>query len=305
MEQVVPAPDLPAVLTHHTPNQVWDAAAATIRRINPSYDFSGLRTAFDDTLRLFNGEYPGYATIKTPYHDLQHTLDVFLCTVRLMHGVSLGGDHFVDDEITLLGISALMHDIGYAQRMEEASGTGAQYTQSHIARGIEFAHRYLAEHGFPAAWGRHLSCIISSTSPELKFSQIDFPDRKVRLLGQILGSADLVGQMADRIYLEKLLLLFLEFQEAQIGNYSSMYDLLCRTRDFYEYTLVKLNGDFGGIYTRLEDHFRDSLGVEKNYYVESIAKNLDYLSQVIALDEGGYQAKLRRNGVVEKVKTLH
>lgn len=33
------------------------------------------------------------------------------------------------------------------------------------------------------------------------------------MLGEILGTADLTGQMADRTYLEKLLLLFLEFED--------------------------------------------------------------------------------------------
>lgn len=305
MEKADHTPELQSLFAYSTPQQAWDNAATIIRRINPAYDFSRLYMVFSDVALLFNGSYPGYDTIKTPYHDLQHTLDVFLCTARLMHGVHLGGDELDDDAITLLCIAALLHDIGYAQRQSEASGTGAQFTQTHIERGIEFARHYFAEHGLPETWPKMLASIIYCTSLELQFSKIDFPDSSTRLLGQILGSADLVGQMADRTYLEKLLFLYLEFEEAKIGNYRSMYDLLCRTRDFYEYTLVKLNEDFGGIYTRLALHFKDCLGVEKNYYVESISKNLAYLSQVISLDEDSYQGMLRRNGIVEMVKTIH
>ncbi|MBI1424356.1 MAG: HD domain-containing protein [Gammaproteobacteria bacterium] len=304
MDNTTTAPQLPDLFSSCTPDQAWNTATEIIQRISPSYDFSSVRRVFDDTVRLFEGTYPGYCTILTPYHDLQHTLDVFLCAVRLMHGVHLAGERIDDTSITLLCIGALLHDIGYAQREGEASGTGAQYTRSHIERGIEFIRHYLTENGFPAAWPEQLAGIVRSTSFERLFPMIDFPDQRTRLIGQILGSADLVGQMADRTYLEKLLLLYLEFQEAQFGNYQSMYDLLARTREFHEYTMVKLNEDFGGLYTRLTNHFMDYMGIEKNFYLESIDKNLAYLSQVVALDEENYLSMLKRDSVLQKVRNL-
>src|SRR5574340_1595212 len=66
------------------PDEVWPKAVGIIGRINPAYDFRIARTAFDDVVRLFRGEYPGYCPIRTLYHDLNHTLDVFLCAVRLI-----------------------------------------------------------------------------------------------------------------------------------------------------------------------------------------------------------------------------
>lgn len=296
---------IPPELFDRSPAQIWDISVSIIRRISPSYDFSVLRTAFDDTVSMFQGHYPGYSAIKTLYHDLQHTLDVYLCAIRLLHGVHLSGAAFDDASITQLGIAALMHDIGYAQRAEEAYGTGAQFTQSHVARGIEFIGHYLSLHNLPATWLVPLSPIMRCTSFDVPINTLQFPDQRSRQIGQILGSADLVAQMADRAYLEKLLLLYLEFKEAHFGNYQSMYDLLHKTRAFYEYTLKKLNSDFDGIYTRLADHFRDFHGLEKNYYIESINKNLDYLSRVIALDEKNYHSLLKRNGVVESLSSFH
>jgi len=78
--------------------------------------------------------YPGYIPIQTPYHDLRHTLDVFICAVRLLHGVHLSGTPLDDEEITLVMIAALLHDIGYAQKVDEANGSGAQFTQVHVKR---------------------------------------------------------------------------------------------------------------------------------------------------------------------------
>ena len=40
-------------------------------------------------------------------------------------------------------------------------------------------------------------------------------------MGKVLGTADLVAQMADKNYQEKLPLLFLEFQEAGMEEFES------------------------------------------------------------------------------------
>ena len=286
------------------PQQTWEITAEIIRLINPAYDFSVLQRTFDDVMCLFDGEYPGYSAIQTLYHDRSHTLEVYVCAVRLMHGVHISMQHMDDETITLFCIAALMHDIGYAQRIEEAEGTGAQYTGIHIERGIEFIRQYLAENDLPQSWNETFSCVLRTTSPERIIDTISFPDQRSRLLGQMLGTADLVAQMADRIYLEKVLLLFLEFKEANFGNYSSMFDLLCKTHGFHEYTMVKLREDFGGIYVRLADHFKKVMGVYRNYYMEAIDKNLEYLSKVIASGEDNYQAMLRRHGITEKANRL-
>jgi len=121
------------------------------------------------------------------------------------------------------------------------------------------------------------------------------------MLAQIVGSADIVGQMADRTYLEKLLFLYLEFKEAQFGNYASMLDLLRQTKSFYDQTKEeKLEGTFDGVYKKLTFHFKDYVGMESNYYVECIEKNIAYLSKVITLNEVEFLTMLKRGGIVDK-----
>ncbi|MGC2165001.1 MAG: HD domain-containing protein [Gallionella sp.] len=197
---------------------VWLKASSTVQLISPSYDFAIVKTTFEDVIRLFTGVYPGYCPIKTLYHNRHHTMDVFLCAVRLMHGVHISGTRLSDRELTLIMLGALMHDIGYAQRVGEATGTGAQFTLTHVGRGIKFMQRYNAQQGFPGDLAEPLKFIIRCTDPAESIPKIQFPDERTRLLGQIVGSADLTGQMADRTYLEKLLFLYLEFEEAQFGN---------------------------------------------------------------------------------------
>lgn len=297
----LPTPaEIHSLFANSNPNEVWAKAAVIVRRINPAYDFLFAKTAFDDVVRLFRGEYPGYGPIKTLYHDLPHTLDVFLCAVRLMHGLHISGTRLADNEMTIVMVATLMHDIGYMQRQGEETGTGAQFTQSHVSRGIEFMRRYAVEQKFPPDLATHLEHMIQATNYPQSFSGIDFLDEHNRLLGQIVATADLTGQMADRNYLEKLLLLYHEFKEAQIGSYRNIHDILYNTQKFYESTRQKLDGELGGIYTMLASHFKDWFGVENNYYMESVEKNIAYLSKIISLDEEKHLSMLKRGGIVEK-----
>jgi hypothetical protein len=304
MKNIPTSAEINSLFANSDPGTVWTKATSILGRINPSYDTSLIKTVFDDIMRLFRGEFPGYSSIKTLYHDLHHTLDVFLCAVRLMHGVHISGTRLTDEEMTLIMIAALMHDIGYSQMDGEEGGTGAQYTQTHVKRGIAFMRSYQVERHLPLNFATSLEAMISGTDPALKFSQIDFPDERTRLLGQIVATADLTGQMADRTYLEKLLFLYLEFKEARFGNYQNMYDLLRQTKSFYAITQEKLDGPYGGMYANLSLHFKDVMGVENNYYLESIEKNIAYLSKVIALDEAGYLSMLKRGGIAEKSQTI-
>lgn len=305
MKNIPSAAEIYKLTANDNPDEVWAKAVDIVRRMSPDYDFVYARTVFTDTLHLFRGEYPGYCAIKTPYHNLHHTLDVFLCAVRLAHGVHLSGSPLSDREITSIMLATLMHDLGYAQLQNEDFGSGAQHTLTHVGRGIKFMQQYLREHAFPTELAVPLACLMNSTNPGIAFDAIEFPDTRTRMLAQIVGAADLVGQMADRTYLEKLMFLYLEFSEAQFGNYASMHDLLRQTKSFYEHAREKkLDGAFEGIYKKFSFHFKNYMGVENNYYMESIEKNIAYLSKVISLDETEYLTMLKRGGIVENAQTL-
>lgn len=288
---------------NNDPAIVWSKATDIIRRISPGYDFTLIESVRDDVFRLFRGEYPDYRAIGTLYHDLPHTLAALLCGVRLMHGVHVSGGRMSDEEITLIVIAILMHDVGYAQHIGEGGGTGAQYTQTHVQRGIEFMQKYFSERKLPVDMEALATMILGTEHPR-PFAQIEFGDERVRMLASIVATGDIAGQMADRIYLEKLLLLFLEFREAKFGNYQDMYDMLCQTSHFYEAVRKKLDGALGGIHQKLNFHFKDTMGVDKNFYLESIEKNIDYLSKVVSQDKKKFFSTLKRSGVVEKSKSL-
>jgi len=286
------------------PMDAWNKASRIVQSISPDIDLTGMRNVFDDVLRLFDGSYPGYSRIQTPYHDLRHTLDVFMCAVRLLHGVHLSHTRLNDEEIILTLVAALLHDVGYAQKSDEAEGSGAQHTRTHVTRGIAFMEQNLGKWHLPPAWDIPLTAIIRCTDLNHNISNIDFPTPRIRLLGQIMGSADLVGQMADRTYLEKLLFLYLEFKEADLGNYQNTHDLLKKTRNFYELIRKTFDDELGGIYLQLNSHFKNWIGVDRNFYLESIEGNIAYLDSVITLHEAEWLSMLKRHGIVQTFQKI-
>ena len=304
MKKTPTSAEISELFDNTDPNVVWDEATDVIRRINPAYDFTLVEKVYKDVLRMFYGEFPGYCAIKTLYHDLSHTLEVFMCGVRLMHGVHRSGDHLTDEEITLMMLAILMHDIGYAQRRGEDFGTGAQFTQTHVQRGVEFMEHYFGERRLPSDILVDVKGMILGTEHFRPFTQIDFATERARMLARIVATADITGQMADRKYLEKLLFLFHEFKEAQFGNYQNMFDLLSKTNCFYQVTREKLDGVLDGVYRKLEFHFEDTLGVRKNYYLESIEKNIVYLAKVVSQGEDELFTMLKRNGIAESAGAI-
>jgi hypothetical protein len=121
------------------------------------------------------------------------------------------------------------------------------------------------------------------------------------LAGQVLAAADLLAQMADREYLEKLLLLFLEFQEAGLP-YESMFDLLQRTHGFYAMATDRQERILGGVYKYMAPHFAARWDLPRDMYSEAIAQNMVYLKDVLKLGPDNYMSKLKRGGIVQRLQ---
>ncbi len=293
------------LFVNYDPVETWNKTKLIVQSISPTIDLAGVRNVFDDVMCLFNGSYPGYTPIQTPYHDLRHTLDVFMCSIRIMHGVHLSDTRLNDDEIKQVMVAALLHDVGYAQKTHEASGSGAQFTQIHVSRGIDFMAWHLDHWMIPANWEPPLRQIIRCTDLRVNLADINFSSPRIRLLGQIVGSGDIVGQMADRAYLEKLLFLYSEFKEANYGNCESTHDLLKKSRAFYDNIRKTLDGELGGKYQLLNDHFKHWIGEDRNFYIESIENNIQYLEKVITLNEAEWFSMLKRHGIVQRYRELN
>lgn len=262
----------------------------------PFFDIDRFTETYLDIQRLFQGDFPGYRACNTKYHDFAHTYGVTLSMARLMHGASLSGIPFSGHDVQMGLTAALMHDTGYIQEIDDRSGTGAKYTMTHIGRSIIFLAWYCSERDCCGGGNiKDFSDILRCTGLSTKISELDFSSPLVATLGKMMGTADLLGQMADRLYLEKLPFLYQEFEEGGLDQFIGEYDLLQKTIQFYNLTQQRLAGEFGGVNRYMLPHFRERWGIDCDLYQEGMRKNIDYLKRV--LDDGpGNLAKWLRRG---------
>lgn len=265
-------------------------------------DFFVVDSVFDDVVRLFAGGFPGYRACNTPYHDLEHTTDTFLAMARLLHGSFAAGKPLGPRSVTLGLVSALLHDVGYIQLLDDTAGTGAKYTSTHITRSIEFMERYFQDRGLSPDDASFCRNCLLCTGLGTRMSEIRFASEEESTAGRMLGSADLLGQMADRKYLEKLLFLYQEFREGGVPGYENEADLLRKTLDFHRLTTARLDGELGGVHRHMRAHFARRWNFNADPYRDSIERNLAHIRFIVGQADGDYRAYLRRGGVVNRLR---
>lgn len=267
--------------------------------IDPSFDSLFIENVYNDIIRLFNGNYPGYRASNTKYHDLEHTCAVTLATARLMHGIHVQNQTFSSRVIQLGLIGALFHDTGLIQTVEENDGTGAQYTIGHEDRSIALMERYLSDKGFSAEDILDCSHIIMCTKLSLPLNEIPFRSEETKTMGKVLGSADLIAQMADRNYLKKLPLLFLEFKEAGMAGFETPLELFENTGEFYHSVArTRLAEELGNVSAAARYHFKNRWGIDRDLYAESIKNNIKNMREITGVCVENYACmikKIRRN----------
>jgi hypothetical protein len=270
----------------------------------PSADIARVETVHADTIRLFNGDYPGYRASNTKYHNLEHTHAVVLASVRLMHGCILNGISIPPQDLVIGTIAAYFHDVGLIQTDGDTRGTGAKYTVGHEERSIDFMRTYLSARHLGQKAIEDGAQIIRCTILARPLAELSFRTDAVKTLGQIVGTADLLAQMADRQYLEKLLLLYEEFQEAGLEGYASELELLKKTKGFYESVVLRrFTEDLGNVTEHMKEHFKRRWGIDKNPYAHAIATNLRYLAGITKNckeNPGCYFQTLRRGGIARE-----
>jgi len=285
-----------------SPQDVLDEAIVILDLISPDFDTAPVTSAFNMVVNLFSGKYPGYRACNTEYHDLRHTIDTFLAMARLIHGAVLDGETFTDRHISLGLIAAFLHDAGYIQEEHDKDGTGSKHTTNHVQRSMDFLERHGSELGLSYEEITDGRAIIIGTDLAVDISTIVVTSDKVELLGKMLGSADILAQMADRIYLEKLLFLYCEFKEAGIGDYESQVDFLQKTLAFYDFIAQRLKTTLDATDRFVSSHFASRWGTHANLYHVAIENQRNYLKQILEIQDSDPRDHLKRNGIVDKIR---
>jgi hypothetical protein len=277
-----------------SPAAVFEEVKCNFVRQYPVEEFGGVRQSFKDFKRLFAGEYPGYRACNTRYHNTLHTTDVLLAVSRLIDGYNLVRGRLPVRLVKTALRAAVFHDAGYIQSVADKNGTGAKYTLNHVGRSVEFVEKYFRQRGLPAADARSAGRMVRCTGLGAEMTGIRFACPQEKVLGYMLGTADLLGQMSARNYLERLMFLYREFREGNVGGFGSEKILLEKTLSFYAETRKRLDIVLGGMDRYALGHFRARYRINRNLYAESMGRQMNYLAVVLSGERGSYRTRLRR-----------
>ena len=275
------------------PNAVGAEVLAILGARYPLSDFSAVNTLIADLTRLYRGDFPGFCACDIGYHNLQHVLDVTLAMARLIDGhdaAELDGARLGPD-LALAGIAAaLFHDSGYIRRSRDyRNKNGAAYTRVHVSRSARFLAEYLPGVGLGQYTGV-CTRIVHFTGYELDPEGVQVESPRERRLGELLGTADLIAQMADVDYVRKCReYLFEEFREGGLaGEHVSQYPgttvfrspehLLESTPGFIRNAVDRrLVRQFGSVYRYAAAHFDG-----QDLYMDAIMENCRELEAQLA-----------------------
>ena len=259
----------------------------------PTESIDFIDRVFEQVGDLFEGRYPGYQSSDTAYHDFTHTCEATVAVACILDGHLRSGKPPTlsrrDFELTV--VAGLLHDSGFIKEIGDVEGTGAKYTITHVQRSGEFSARFLDQFDVTPDEIRLVQLAIECTGVQVDVDSLPFRNKRERFIGSVVGTGDMLGQMAAPDYPDKLDRLYREFAEAStypdakdsgIDTYTGVSDLMRKTRGFYEgYVLSMLETQWGGVHQVLEFHFEEG----KNEYFQSIAANLERIDQMIQSNE--------------------
>jgi hypothetical protein len=285
-----------------SPLAVLDEAITIITLFAPDADLLAIRSAFNQTVSLYQGAWKDTNGCNTDYHNLKHITDCFLAMVRPFHGAKEMGLRFSSRQVSRGLVAALLHDVGYLQNSEDTDGSGAKFTLSHVRRSMDFVQRHFIAFGLQESDINACMTMIHSTDLNCDAGSIPYPDKTTEQVGKMLAAADLLAQMADRTYLEKLLFLSHELDEARIANCSSELDLLRQSNDFCIRMAERFETQLSSSNRFMIHHFKARWKIDEDLYQRAIDNQQAYLSRILANPCGDPRERLRRGRIVETVK---
>lgn len=293
-----PAPAIPSGVfpdvNTRDPDAVLESVLACVGSALGASELGAIRETHRWFTEACAGRAPDFEALDTHYHDLEHTMQGFLCLGRWFAGWRRSGQTPVPEARTLrlALVAILLHDTGYLRRRGIDAGPGARYTLDHVERGAGLARGLLASRGWPAAEldavAAMIRCTGAGTVPEAGW----FASEALHLAGCGVGTADLLGQMAAADYPDKLPLLHREFAEAIAAHPGCILErlfptedaLIRQTPDFWERNVCpRLDGALRGVWRFLSEPWPSG----PNAYVEAIRAHIARLRARLQDRTGG------------------
>jgi hypothetical protein len=244
--------------------------------------------AFD----LFHGGHPEFLPCDTAFHDFEHTMQATAAVIELLaaHRKNPVIAPLSERDWQIAVASVILHDAGYLKRRNDPGGSGAKYSMIHVGRSCFFAWDLLPAFGFNRDELRQIQNAICATAISVNMDELTFREPREWLIGALVGTGDMLGQMAAEDYPERLAGLYLEFREGTqfsrfkengFAVYKSLLDLLRGTERFFNgYVMHMLIDEWRSVYRVLDD-WRGN-----NHYIERIRANISRVNLMARSLEG-------------------
>lgn len=250
--------------------------------IDPKFDAELLMEVHRDLTAHFSGTHPEFQENTMPYHNLRHSILVVLASARLFHGLHCNNVRISASTLFKGLLAAYFHDTGMLLLESDSATSGTEYIAGHEFRSITFLSKYIKEKNLRPDIIKDCATIINYTRLASDPAIFDYHTHDIQIAGQVVGSADILAQMADRYYLESLPLLFVEQQAGGVSTHQSALELMEHTAHFYHnIVLRRLITTFSNTSNALRAHFQNRHTINRNLYLDNIDKNIVYLRRII------------------------
>jgi len=245
-----------------------------------------LRALLDDVADLYGGRWPTHEACQVGYHNIDHAHDVGLAVARMVAGWhKVNSRQPLPERLFMAGLAgALFHDAGYIKEKGDTEGRGGKFTFTHVERSALMARHYLVARKWAGKTIDLVERIIAATDFYADPGLVPEPTEENRepVIIRMVATADLVSQIADINYLERIHELFKEFEEGYgherpekltargVLIFNSAREMVLGTLNFYERFVLPRLVQFGRMDTFLAAFFDDG----RNPYQENIVANL-------------------------------
>ena len=199
--------------------------------------------------------------------------------------------------------AAILHDTGYLKPRDDNNGSGAKYSAIHVGRSCFHAWDLLPPFGFTPDELRQIQNAICATAIAVRMEELPFREPREWLIGALVATGDMLGQMAAEDYPERLAGLYLEFREATVFSrlqkasfavHKNLLDLLQGTERFYTgYVTRMLDQEWKGIYRIMDDpHGR-------NRYIDRIRLNISRVNLMACSLASGHREVVARRFLLD------
>ena len=254
---------------------------------------------------LFHGKNPAFQPCDTAFHDFDHTMQATAAVADLLaaHRQNSVIATLKQRDWELAIAAAILHDTGYLKRRDDENGSGAKYSSIHVGRSCFHAWDLLPPFGFTPDELRQIQNAICATAIAVHMEELPFREAREWLIGALVATGDMLGQMAAEDYPERLAGLYLEFREATIFSrlqkasfavHKNLLDLLQGTERFYTgYVTRMLEQEWKGIYRIMDD----SHG--RNRYIDRIRLNISRVNLMACSLASGHREVVARRFLLD------